>query len=155
MALFPVGSAPGQKYEIEFDGTGTWTDVTADVEFQAVSPPVIHYGRTSPHAQPGPGSMTFTLRNETGKYTPLRQVLTNGQAHPYWPNVVPRKRVRHSYTDAGTTYYRFFGYIKGWPPALLAGVRPYVTVTATTRDDQLSRVTLKSPIVQEIGSAFP
>ena len=154
MAPFPVGAAPGQKFEVEFVAS-TWTDVTADVEYTYAPPPQIHYGRTSPFSQPGPGSMTFTLRNETGKYTPLRQVLTNGQAHPFWPNVVPRKRVRYSYTVAGTQYVRFFGYIKGWPPALLAGVRPYVTITATTREDQLSRVTLKSPIMQEIGQDSP
>ena len=154
MALFPVGAPPGQKWEFEFTA-GVWTDVTADVEFIFASPPQIHYGRTSPFAQPGPASMTFTLRNELGKYTPFRQVLTNGAAHPFWPNVVPRKRVRFSYTVAGVPTYRFFGYVKGWPPALVSGVRPYVTVTATDRMDQLSRVTLKSPIAQEVGQDTP
>jgi hypothetical protein len=152
--MFPVGAAPGQKWEIEFTAN-TWTDVTADVEYVYASPPQIHYGRTSPHAQPGPGSMTFTLRNETGKYTPFRQVLTNGQAHPYWPNVIPRKRVRYSYTVAGVPTYRFFGYIKGWPPAMMSGVRPYVTITATTRDEQLARVTMTSPVRQEISLDTP
>jgi hypothetical protein len=151
VTLFPVGAPPGQKYEIEFGATGVWTDVTADVEFAYAPPPQIHFGRTSPFAQPGPGSMTFTLRNELGRYTSQRQVLADGVTpHPYWPNVVPRKRVRYSFTIAGTQYDKFIGSVKGWPPAMLSGVRPYVTITATTRDDQLSRVTLKSPILQEM-----
>jgi hypothetical protein len=151
---FPVGTAPGQRWEIEFTA-GTWTDISADVEYTYAPAPVIHHGRTDRYSQPGPGSMTFTLRNETGKYTPFRQVLTNGQAHPYWPNVVPRKRVRYSYTVAGTQYIRFVGYVKGWPPAMESGVRPYVTVTATTRDDQLSRVKMNPPIRQEITPDAP
>jgi hypothetical protein len=36
-----------------------------------------------------------------------------------------------------------------------SGVRPYVTVTATTRDDQLSRVTMKSPILQVVTDDDP
>jgi hypothetical protein len=154
MALFPVGAPPGQKYEIEFTA-GVWTDVSADVEFFFGSPPQIHFGRTSPFAQPGPASMTFTLRNELGEYTPFRQVLANGAAHPYWPNVVPRKRFRYSYTVAGVPTYRFFGYVKGWPPAMLSGVRPYVTITATDRMDQLSRVTMQSPIQEELTPDAP
>src|SRR5882757_1944187 len=144
----PVGVPPGEKLEIEFS---TWVDVTADAELLYQGSLTTRFGRTSQFSQPGPGSLTVTLRNELGRYTPGRQVLTDGVTpHPYWPNVLPRRRIRWSYTIAGVTYYRFTGYIKGWPPALMAGVRPYVTITATTRDDQLSRVLLQSPIRQEI-----
>src|SRR6266702_2161213 len=151
----PVGSAPGQKWEMEFV-TGTWTDVTADVEFSFASPPQTHYGRTSQFSQPGPGSETLALRNPLGRYTPQRQVLTDGVTpHPFWPNVTARKRLRRSYTVGGVTYYRFFGYIKGFPPSLYSGVLPVVPITATDRLDQLSRVKLRSPIAQEISQDSP
>src|SRR6266581_4710379 len=151
----PVGSAPGQKWEIEFTA-GVWTDVTADVEFGFVSPPQTHYGRTSQFSQPGPGSETLALRNPLGRYTPQRQVLTDGVTpHPYWPNVTARKRIRRSYTVGGVTFYRFFGYVKGFPPSLYSGVLPVVPITATDRMDQLSRVKLKSPIRQELTPDTP
>ncbi len=151
----PVGSAPGQKWEIEFTA-GVWTDVTADVEFTFVSPPQTHYGRTSQFSQPGPGSETLSLRNPLGRYTPQRQVLTDGVTpHPFWPNVTARKRIRRSYTVGGVTFYRFFGYVKGFPPSLFSGVLPVVPVTATDRVDQLSRVKLKSPIRQEFTPDTP
>jgi hypothetical protein len=146
----PVGVPPGQKVEIEFVA-GTWVDVSADVEVLSQGPLTTHYGRTSQFAQPGPGQMSIVLRNEKGQYTPQRQFLADGTTpHPHWPNVLPRKRIRRSYTIGGTTYYRFFGYIQGWPPTLEQGVRPITTITATTRDDYLSRVNMQSPIRQEI-----
>src|SRR6266568_1472910 len=146
----PVGSAPGQKWEIEFTA-GVWTDVTADVEFGFASPPQTHYGRTSQFTQPGPGSETLALRNPLGRYTPQRQVLTDGVTpHPFWPNVTARKRLRRSYTVGGVTYYRFFGYVKGFPPSLYSGVLPVVPITATDRMDQLSRVKMVGgPITQQ------
>src|SRR6266571_1351772 len=151
----PVGSAPGQKWEIEFTA-GVWTDVTADVEFGFASPPQTHYGRTSQFSQPGPGSETLALRNPLGRYTPQRQVLTDGVTpHPFWPNVTARKRIRRSYTVGGVTFYRFFGYVKGFPPSLFSGVLPVVPITATDRMDQLSRVKLRSPIAQEITQDSP
>jgi hypothetical protein len=150
----PVGAPPGQRWEIEFTA-GVWTDVTADVEF-GFAQPQTHYGRTSQFSQPGPATETLALRNPLGRYTPQRQVLTDGVTpHPYWPNVLPRKRIRRSYTVGGVTYYRFFGYVKGFPPSLYSGVLPVVPITATDRMDQLSRVTMKSPIVQQINPDLP
>jgi hypothetical protein len=150
----PVG-VPTNKVEVEFTA-GVWTDVSADVELAYQGPLTTRFGRTSQFSQPSPASMTLSLRNELGRYTPGRQVLTDGTTpHLYWPNVLPRKRIRRSYTIAGTTYTRFLGYIKGWPPALLSGVRPYVTINATTRDDQLSRVTMQSPLMTEYLADTP
>src|SRR6266536_705218 len=150
----PVGSAPGQKWEVEFTA-GVWTDVTADVEFGFASPPQTHYGRTSQFSQPGPGSETLALKNPLGRYTPQRQVLTDGVTpHPFWPNVLPRKRIRYSWTVAGVTYYRFFGYVKGFPPSLYFGALPVVPIEAADRMGQLSRVKMLSPIHEQIGQQF-
>jgi len=150
----PVGAPPGMRWEIEFTPS-TWTDVAADVEF-AFAQPQTHYGRTSPFSQPGPASMAVSLRNPLGRYTPLRQVLTDGTTpHPFWPNVVPRKRIRFSYTVAGVQTYRYFGYLKGFPPSLYSGVLPVVPLTATDWMDQLSRVKMKSPLRQEVLADSP
>jgi len=144
-----TGVPATQQLEIEFTA-GVWTDVTADWDAPG-GPLTMRMGRPTRYSQSSPGSMTFSLDNHLGKYTPQRQVLADGvTAHPYWPNVVPRKRVRYSYTISAVKYIRFLGYIKGWPPALENGVRPVVTITATDRMDQLSRVTMKSPIRQQI-----
>src|SRR6266702_2962457 len=152
----PVGSAPGQKLEIEFTA-GPWTDVSAGTDVETLFAQLqIHYGRTSQFSQLGPGSMSCTLKNPLGRYTPQRQVLTDGVTpHPFWPNVTARKRLRRSYTVGGVTFYRFFGYVKGFPPSLFSGVLPVVPITATDRMDQLSRVKLRSPIAQEITQDSP
>src|SRR5882672_2815263 len=152
--LMATGLPSGQLVEIEFTA-GVWTDVSADVEFAAGLP--IRVGRTSPQSQSQVATFTCQLANQLGKYTPGRQVLTDGTTvHPYWPNVVPRKRIRFSYLDGGAVRrYRFTGYIKSWPPALENGVRPVTVISAMDRMDQLSRVMLQSPIRQEIAQDGP
>lgn len=149
-----VGLPAGMMVEIEFTA-GVWTDVTADVEMQAGLP--IRAGRTSPQSQAQISTFTCQLYNQLGKYTPGRQVLADGvTAHPYWPNVLPRKRIRYSYLDGGSTRrYRFTGHIKSWPPALENGVRAVTVIDAVDRMDQLGRVTLQSPIRQEITQDGP
>jgi hypothetical protein len=80
----------------------------------------------------------------------MRQTLADGvTVHPYYPNVVPRKRVRYSYFVSSTQYIRFVGYIKSWQPAMEGGVLGTVTLTAADRFDLLSRVFLDSPIREE------
>jgi hypothetical protein len=145
-----TGLPAGQKLEIEFT-PGVWTDVTADVDFAAGIP--ITRGRNSVASQPSVGSMVFQLDNSTGKYTPLRQVLADGvTAHPYWPNLLPRLRCRYSNTPAGV---RGVMYVKGWPPQLENGVRGIVTIVAYDRLKYLSKVNLKSPMLQEITQDSP
>jgi len=92
------------------------------------------------------------LNNTDGRFTPLSQVLTDGSAHPYWPNVLPRKRIRYSNAPSGV---RFTGFVKGWPPFVDANGTAWVMISATDRLDQLSRITLRSPIVQELLATPP
>src|SRR6266487_4194321 len=147
----PVGVPTGLKLEVEFTDA-VWTDVSTGTDVELLFAQMqIHYGRTSPFAQPGPGSMSCTLKNPLGRYTPGRQVLTDGVTpHPFWPNVLPRKRIRYSWTVGGVTYYRFFGYVKGFPPSLYSGVLPVVPIEAADRMGQLSRVTMRSPIREQL-----
>src|SRR5215472_14305295 len=149
---------PGGKWEIEFTA-GVWTDVTTDVD-QRAQVPSMRFGRSSEFSQPQPAELTVTLRNFDrdatgaplfdanrnyirGNYTP------NDPTSPYYPNIQPRKRIRYSY-NPGVQRFRFTGYIKSWAPVLADGARPYMQITAVDRLDQLSRVTMLSPIRQEI-----
>jgi hypothetical protein len=154
---------PGGKWEIEFTA-GVWTDVTTDVD-QRAQVPSMRFGRSSEFSQPQPAELTVTLRNFDrdatgaplfdanrnyirGNYTP------NDPTSPYYPNIQPRKRIRYSY-NPGVQRFRFTGYIKSWAPVLADGARPYMQITAADRLDQLSRVTMLSPIRQEITADAP
>lgn len=147
-----TGLPAGQKLEIEsLVSPGVWEDVSPDVLF--IESVAITRGRTSQFSQPSNGSMVFSLNNTTGKYTPKRQVLADGvTVHPYWPNIVPRKRVRYSNTPSGV---RFLGYIQGWPPAMENGVRGTVQITAYDRLRLLDKVLLKAPFPSEVALDDP
>ena len=141
--------------EIEFVA-GTWTDVSADVEWPDTLA-ITSRGRTSPYGTTQSATLTFTLNNLLGKYMSQRQVLADGvTANPYYPNVMQRKRVRYSYVSGGTTYIRFVGYIQAWTPAMVGNVLGHVLVTAVDRfGSPLTRFTLNSPIAQETGADNP
>lgn len=144
-----VGMPPGSKVEIEFT-PGVWTDVTTDVERD---PFTIRRGRTSEFSDAQTGTLDgLRLNNTTGKYSPLSQVLSDGTPNPYYPNILPRKRIRYSNTAAGP---RFVGFIKSWPPFVDTNGFSWVTITATDRLDQGNRVFLKSPITQEVSTSQP
>lgn len=145
-----AGLPAGGKVEIEFTA-GVWTDVSADVEGDAYT---IRKGRTSEFSAPSPGTLDgLRLDNTTGKFTPLSQVLADGvTANPYYPNILPRKRIRVSNTPAGV---RFLGYVKGWPPFVDQNGTAWVTISATDRQDQGSRIVLNSPIAQEVAASAP
>jgi hypothetical protein len=143
-------TVPPVKVEIEFTD-GVWTDVTTYVE----SDIQISRPRTSVFSPVGPASCSFTLNNPDGRFTPQRQVLTDGAtAHPYYPNVQPRRRVRVSYLKT-TDRVRFLGRIKEWPVALDDGVWNRATITATDEADRLSRVEMNPALDQEINEADP
>ncbi len=139
--------------EIEFT-PGAWTDVSDYLDGTAGG--TVRFGRTSPFSPPSVGTLTLTLANDDGRFTPERQLLSDGVTpHPYWPNVIPRKRIRVSTVIGGVPCYVFTGYIKGFPPLMVGGVTPRVLINATTVDDRLSRVQMQSPIRQEVLADSP
>ncbi len=135
------GAPTAGMVEIEFTA-GVWTDVSADVEWQlAVSLSPI--GRSSPFGTTQPRTMTVTLDNARGQYTPLRQVLADGvTVNGNYPNIVPRKRIRYSYFVGATKYVRFVGNIKSWSPLMDNAFRPVMQIVAADGLDRLSRLTL-------------
>jgi hypothetical protein len=66
-----MGSVPSQLVEADVNGTGTLVDITAYVDFQVG---IKHsWGRTAGdpfRAEPPPGSLTMTLDNNDGRFTP-------------------------------------------------------------------------------------
>lgn len=134
----------GAKVEVEFDPInhpGTWTDITADVDYDiGIS---MKFGRTSEFSAPQSAVCNLTLNDPVGNYTALNA------ASPYYPNIRPRRRLRVS-NSAGP---RFVGYIKGWPPEY-EGTRRVVRISAADRMDPLARRTLKStPMEQILGDS--
>lgn len=144
-----AGMPTSEMVEVEFVA-GTFTDVSADVELQE-GLTISSFGRSTEYGTTQSRVLTLTLDNHLGKYTPNRQTLADGvTTHPYYPNVIPRKRIRYSYFVGATKYIRFVGYIKSWPPAMEGNILGKVTITASDRFDQLSRITLQPPLMTEI-----
>lgn len=139
-----TGLPAGVAVAVEFV-SGTWTDVTADVESYTYS-----VGRSSPFSAPQPSVLTVVLDNISGRYTPGRQMQSDGvTVNPNYPNVTTGKRVRVTWT-AGT---RYIGFATRWAPILDNGVTPRVTLAAIDRSDSWGRVTLDTPIAQEVRYA--
>lgn len=84
----------------------TWTDVSAyHTEIHT------KVGRQYELDRIEAGEESCTLENTDRRFDPA---YTSG---PYYPNVTPRRRIRHKVTYAGTTYNLFDGQISRWPPA--------------------------------------
>jgi hypothetical protein len=145
----PAGAPTALMMEVELTAPGVWTDITVDVQWET-GVQIGSAGRTSEFSATQPRTMSFDLDNQLGTWTPKRQTLADGVTpHPYYPFLLPRKRVRYSYFVGANKYIRFFGYIKAWQPMMENGVFGVTHVDATDRFDSLSRVTLDSPIREE------
>lgn len=142
---------PSLVVEVEFSTPFVWVDVTPWVDFSAGGS--LHIGRLTQFDAPGPGTFQITLDNTDGRFSPLCQTLNDGTPHPYYPNVLPRKRIRFSWKGF-YTYIQFIGYVHGWPTSY-AGRKPIVVIEAIDRLDQLQRVTPLPPIPQEIMADNP
>jgi hypothetical protein len=104
----PNAIAPTHLIEIAFgtDPTVTpvWDDVTDYVRAFTV-------GRGTNHEldQPAAGKATITLDNRDRRFDPTYD------AGPYYPNVLPMRRVRIRAAWMGVIYPVFQGYIESWP----------------------------------------
>lgn len=107
---------------------GTWTDISSYVyQRNDIS---ITYGRPDETQQIQPASLTLTLNNQAGNFSPQN---TAGLYYPYiGRNVQIRVSVNASASD-GTTYsgYRFWGEVSSWPPQWdVTGTDVYVDIEA-------------------------
>lgn len=133
----------GLQVDIEFTA-GVWTNVSAYVSLrQGIS---LKFGRTDSYGAPQVATAQLRLDNFDGRFTP------KSSGSPYYPNVVPRKRLRVSYASGSSP--RFVGYIKQWLPTV-DGDQHYVTLSATCRLDVLSRSSLSGAHRQAMRALAP
>lgn len=86
--------------------TPTWTDVTSYL----VAIPRIRRGRQHELNRIEAGEAEVVLNNLDRRFDPTNT------AGPYYPNVLPMRKIRISAVYSATTYRLFTGFIEGWPP---------------------------------------
>lgn len=142
---------PTVTVEVDFTSdvlaaTPSWTDVTSYVRAWSCT-----RGRNHELQRIDAGTATLTLDNPDGRFTP------GNAAGTYYPNVVPRRRLRISAVWSAVTYRLFTGYIQSWK--LIPGGWPdkwsQVEVAATDAFLILSGIPLESPYAQVVLADGP
>lgn len=128
---------------IEFDA-GTWTDVSAHVRGATT-----RRGRAFELDQFAAGRATVTLNNRTRLFDPEHTTGT------YYGKLLPRKRIRIGFTYAATTYWKFYGYIDGWPQSYDGPNDSTVTVSATDAFKVFAGAKVPSVWEQEVRALAP
>jgi hypothetical protein len=122
--------------------TPTWTDISAYVRRIDVQ----QGGRQNGLDQFQAGTATIELDNSDRRFDPLYT------AGAYYPNVLPRKKIRVRVTYSAVTYDLWCGYVDGWPttgePSNHLGI---CTVTATDGFKMLSRQRLPIDPTNPVG----
>lgn len=125
------------------EGSRVWTDVSQWVELsQGIN---ITYGRSDERSQADANTMSLTLDNRDGRFTPERP------ASPYYPNVRLYRPIRvRSTPPGGTGSIRFSGYINQWPTEW-NGTDAYAmaNLTAASRMARLSLSPPRTSLVEE------
>lgn len=85
--------------------TPTWTDVSSYVRALR-----IRRGRQDELNRVEAGTAEVVLDNRDRRFDPT---YTSG---PYYPNVVPMRKINTRATWSGTTYDLYTGYVEAWPP---------------------------------------
>lgn len=119
-----------------------WVDVTADVD--SVTGITSNRGRGDEIATIEPGKLSFTLFNDDGRYT------FGLESSPYWPDVVPMRRVRYSLQVGGYWHVRWDGTVDGFPTKWERGGADTVApITATELLARPSRLRLLRSVLHE------
>lgn len=140
-------SSPTVTLEIAFgsDPTAqnpTYTDCSdVLIEFEVTR------GRQTELDQIETGRLSLTLDNHDRRFDPSYTL------SPFYPNVVPMRKVRLSATFSGTTYYIFTGYLSDWTPQYS---RPYygeVQYSAYDAFESLNETLITGTFPQESSGA--
>lgn len=145
-----MSGLPAVTLEIAFASqpgaaTQVWTDVSA---WLVLSDGVeVEHGRGDEYDDPQPDRLSFTLRNDDGRFTP-------GLAtSPYFPGVAIGRQVRLTLTaPGGTARTRFTGRVARWPVRWVGGTAKTVrsSVLAVGKLALLGRVPLRPAGQEEI-----
>ena len=117
---------------------GTWTDITS---FAYIRDGItITGGRVDENSTPSPATVTLTLNNTDGRFSPN---YTGGAYYPYLVrNTQLRLSVQNATSSSGNTYtgYRFWGKVADWPPQSdVTGIDVFCQITASGPFRQLNQ----------------
>lgn len=91
-----------------------------------------------------PSTLNLKMANDDRRFDPTYTL------SPYYPNVLPMRKVRVSATWLGTTYYLFTGYVERWPLSWDAPAWGSVTLTAVDGMAALSNATITGSFAQAL-----
>lgn len=123
---------------IEFDA-GVWTDVSS-----LTRAATWRRGRSNESDQFSAGRGTAVLDNSDREFDPEHVAGT------YYGKLLPRKRIRIGFTYGATTYWKFYGFIDGWPQSYDGPTDATVTVRATDAFKVFARARVPSEWQQTI-----
>lgn len=115
--------------------TPTWTDITAYLKRFT-----IHRGRADDQSPFNAGQATITLSNETRAFDPTYT------GSPYYPNVLPMRRISIQATYNAVTYDVFNGYVTNWEQDYSPPSDAECVVTAADAFKVLSNITLPDSV---------
>jgi hypothetical protein len=93
------------------------------------------------------GTATITLDNRSGRFTP------QSTTSPYYPNLLPMRRIRIRATWNSVTYPIFQGFVEAWPASFPAGIDQIVSVSAVDGFKVLSLASVSGSVSQQVSGA--
>lgn len=122
--------------------TPTWVNVTDYVRGFST-----RRGRSHELSRVEAGTAIVRLSNRDRRFDP------SYAAGPYYPNVIPMRRIRIKAVDGATTYYVFSGYIERWPQTWKGTEDAEVTITAVDGFEPLRQLAVTTSYSSEVSSA--
>ena len=126
----PPDATPTYVLEVEFTA-GVWTDLSDRLRAGQTQA-----GRQAELDRVESGTASFTLKNRDRALDPTNV------ASPYYPNVLPMRRIRFTTIFNGAVGGMFSGYIENWPPQRNGPLDSAVTVSCVDRLSALEAVDL-------------
>lgn len=93
------------------------------------------------------GTATLVLDNTDGRFTPL---LTSS---PYYPNILPMRRIRISGVWSAVTYPVFYGFVERWPVTFPGEKDTEVTISIVDGFEMLAAAGVSGDFVQQGSGA--
>lgn len=100
--------------------SNVWTDITPYVRSFST-----RRGRSNGLGRMEAGTATVVLDNTDRRFDPTFAT------SPYYPNLVPMKKIRISAVYSAVTYRLFVGHVEGWPPDWPGGMDVTTTIPCT------------------------
>lgn len=106
-------------------------------------------GRTREFEHFSPGTLTVELDNRDRRFDP------SYEDSPYYPNVLPQRRIRFSASYEGITYPLFDGFVDSWPQSYIFPNEAAVSLDATDGFKMLAAQHVPSVWEQEVRADSP